>query len=68
MRRAASMVIALSLTSLSATAGVLIETRALTVAGKPRTYFVYQPAAEGTRTLRPLLLLLHGSQSSGREL
>jgi polyhydroxybutyrate depolymerase len=68
MRRAASMVIALSLASLSATAGVLIETRALTVAGKPRTYFVYQPAAEGARTLRPLLLLLHGSQSSGREL
>jgi poly(3-hydroxybutyrate) depolymerase len=62
------MLIALSFASLSATAGVLIETRALTVAGKPRTYFVYQPAAEGARTLRPLLLLLHGSQSSGREL
>ena len=62
------MVIALSLASLSATAGVLIETRALTVDGKPRTYFVYQPAAEDAGTLRPLLLLLHGSQSSGREL
>jgi poly(3-hydroxybutyrate) depolymerase len=68
MRRAAFMVIALSLASLAATAGVLIETRALTVAGKPRTYFVYQPAAEDAGTLRPLLLLLHGSQSSGREL
>jgi poly(3-hydroxybutyrate) depolymerase len=68
MRRAAFMVIALSLASLAATAGVVIETRALTVAGKARTYFVYQPAAEEAGTLRPLLLLLHGSQSSGREL
>jgi poly(3-hydroxybutyrate) depolymerase len=66
--RAAFVVIALSLASLPANAGGMIETRALTVAGKSRTYFVYQPAGASAGTLRPLLLLLHGSQSTGREL
>ena len=46
----------------------VIETRSLTVVGAPRTYVVYRPAAEGAGTPRPLLVLLHGSQSNGREL
>jgi poly(3-hydroxybutyrate) depolymerase len=58
--------IALPLAGPPANAGAMIETRTLTVAGKPRTYFVYRPAAEAAGTPQPLLLLLHGSQSSGR--
>jgi poly(3-hydroxybutyrate) depolymerase len=64
----AIVVIALSLAGAPANADRVIETRTLTVAGKPRTYFVHQPAGEGAGTPRPLLLLLHGSQSSGRAL
>jgi polyhydroxybutyrate depolymerase len=61
-------VIALFLAASTANAVGAIETRTLTVAGKPRTYFVYRPAAEAAGTPPPLLLLLHGSQSSGRAL
>lgn len=61
-------VIALSLAGLRAYARGVIETRTLTVAGRPRTYVEYQPTAEGAGTPRPLLLLLHGSQSSGHAL
>ena len=66
--RIAIVVIALSLAGAATNADRVIETRTLTVAGKLRTYFVYQPAAGGAETPRPLLLLLHGSQSSGRAL
>src|ERR1700683_3863328 len=61
-------VAALSLAGVAANASGVTEVRTLTVAGKPRTYVVYQPVAAAAETPRPLLLLLHGSQSSGRAL
>src|SRR6202050_1058471 len=61
-------VAALSLAGVAANASGVTEVRTLTVAGKPRTYVVYQPVAAAAETTRPLLLLLHGSESSGRAL
>jgi poly(3-hydroxybutyrate) depolymerase len=65
---AAIAVFALLLTGPPANADGVIETRTLMIAGKSRTYFVYQPAVGDGGTPPSLLLLLHGSQSSGREI
>jgi poly(3-hydroxybutyrate) depolymerase len=65
---AAIAVAELILTGPPANAEGVIEARTFEMAGKSRSYFVYQPAALKKEAPPPLLLLLHGSQSSGREI